>query len=115
MTAQAAGLRNRVRGSEYSYIMKPGPAGTKILKLLPIPVPNNASANYGAAGIGGGVGTPGVVFYTYVDRIGNYGNPLYSGFTANAGFTGFTGPNSATTQGNGLVSSPADAGLEYIS
>jgi len=37
LTAQAAELRNRVRGSEYSYIVKPGPNGTKVLKLFPIP------------------------------------------------------------------------------
>lgn len=115
LTAQAAELRNRVRGSEYSYILRPGPNGTKILKLFPIPQPgaSNASPSFG---IGGGAGTPGTVFYYYLDRVGNYGNPLYSGYTANPGFTGFTQSQiDAGIQGNGLVSTPADAQLHYIS
>ena len=114
MTAQAAELRNRVRGSEYSYIIRPGANGTKVLTLYPIPNPNggiNPAAGENAAGIGGGAGTPGTVFYKYYDRIGNYGNPDFSGFTANPGFTGYT---DTTMQGNGLVSSPADAQLNYI-
>jgi hypothetical protein len=114
LTAQAAELRNRVRGSEYSYIIKPGPNGTKILKLFPIP--NNSNHNTGAQGIGGGAGTPGTVFYYYYDRIGNYGNPLLSGNTANPGFTGYTSEQTtAGFQGNGLVSGPADAQLNFIS
>lgn len=115
LTAQAAELRNRVRGSEYSYIIKPGPNGTKILKLFPIPFPGNAGSG-SSMGIGGGAGTPGTVFYYYYDRIGNYGNPLLSGNTANPGFTGFTsGQTSSGYQGNGLVSTPADAQLNFIS
>lgn len=110
LTAQAAELRNRVRGSEYSYIVKPGPDGTKILKLLPVPNAGNATAG------GGTTTTPGTVFYYYYDRSGNYGNPLYSGNTANPGFTGFTSTEvTSGYQGNGLVSSPADAKLNFIS
>jgi hypothetical protein len=112
MTAQAAELRNRVRGSEYSYIIRPGADGTKVLTLYPIPRPNND----GTAGIGGGAGTPGTVFYCYYDRNGNYGNPDFSGNTANPGWTGFTQQQTANGfQGNGLVSTPADAKLNYIS
>ena len=114
LTAQAAELRNRVRGSEYSYIIKPGPNGTKVLKLFPIP--NNSNHNTGALGIAGGAGTPGTVFYYYYDRVGNYGNPLLSGTTANPGFTGYTSEQTtAGFQGNGLVSGPSDAQLNFIS
>lgn len=114
LTAQAAELRNRVRGSEYSYIIKPGPNGTKILKLFPVPSPGSAGGGSGM-GIGGGAGTPGTVFYYYYDRIGNYGNPLYSGNTANPNWSGWTsGQTNSGYQGNGLVSSPADAKLNYI-
>jgi len=111
MTAQAAELRNKVRGSEYSYVIKPGANGTKILSLFPIPRGANglAAPSYG---IGGGAGTPGTMFYTYMDRAGNYGNPEFSGFTANPSFTGYS--SGSTTQGNGLVSTPADAQLNYI-
>lgn len=116
LTAQAAELRNRVRGSEYSYIIKPGPNGTKILKLLPVPKVNAGSIAGGSLGIGGGAGTPGIVFYTYYDRVGNYGNPLFSGNTANPNFTGLTSEQTAAGfQGNGLVSSPADVNLNFIS
>lgn len=112
MTAQAAELRNRVRGSEYSYIVRPGANGTKVLTLYPIPRPNNGQVSGGeSGGIGGGAGTPGTVFYCYYDRAGNYGNPDYSGTTANPGFTGYS---NSIYQGNGLVSSPADAKLNYI-
>lgn len=114
LTTQAAELRNRVRGAEYSYIIKPGANGTKILKLFPIP--NNPNSQNSYQGIAGGVGTPGTVFYYYYDRVGNYGNPAYSGYTANPGFTGYS--SSQTTsgyQGNGLVSSPADVNLNFIS
>lgn len=114
LTAQAAELRNRVRGSEYSYIIKPGPDGTKVLKLFPIP--NNSNSQTGFQGIGGGAGTPGTVFYYYYDRLGNYGNPLFSANTANPGFTGYTASQSAAGyQGNGLVSGPADIQLNFIS
>lgn len=111
MTAQAAELRNRVRGSEYHYMIRPGADGTKILKLFPVPR-NNGSAGP-SMGIGSGAGTPGTMFYTYRDRAGNYGNPNYSGYTANPGFTGTT-TNGVIDQGNGLVSGPGDAELNYI-
>jgi len=114
LTAQAAELRNRVRGSEYSYIIKPGPNGTKVLKLFPIPSPGSNGGGSGM-GIGGGAGTPGTVFYYYYDRIGNYGNPLFSGNTANPNWSGWTQEQiDAGYQGNGLVSGPADAKLNYI-
>ncbi len=114
LTAQAAELRNRVRGSEYSYIIKPGPNGTKILKLFPVPFPGAAGTN-SSMGIGGGFGTPGTVFYYYYDRLGNYGNPLFSGNTANPGFTGYTSTQTSSGfQGNGLVSTPADVQLNFI-
>jgi hypothetical protein len=112
LTAQAAELRNRVRGSEYSYILKPGPNGTKRLRLLPIPYPTNPSSGANM-GIGGGFGTPGTVFYYYYDKANYYGNPLYSGNTANPNFSGYSGSLSGN-QGNGLVSSPADVQLNFI-
>jgi len=112
MTAQAAEIRNRVRGSEYHYILRPGPAGTKTLKLFPVPRNGTVAGGNTNVGIGSGVGTPGTVFYTYRDRAGNYGNPEFSGTTANPGFSGFT--SGSTEQGNGLVSGPADAQLNYI-
>ncbi len=109
MTAQAAELRNRVRGSEYHYMIRPGANGTKVVKLFPMP--NSSATGAGASyGIGGGAGTPGTVFYNYRDRVGFYGNPEFSGNTANPGYTGNTG----TDQGNGLVSGPGDAQLNYI-
>lgn len=111
MTAQAAELRNRVRGSEYHYILRPGPNGTKTLKLFPVPrtgtVAGGGSAN---VGIGGGAGTPGTVFYTFRDRAGLYGNPNFSGNTANPGWSASTD----NIQGNGLVSGPGDAQLNYV-
>jgi hypothetical protein len=64
-------------------------------------------------GIGGGFGTPGTVFYYYYEKENYYGNPLYSGNTANPGFTGYSGSLSGN-QGNGLVSSPADVQLNFI-
>lgn len=112
LTAQAAELRNRVRGAEYSYVIKPGPNGTKILRLVPIPYPKTPESGPNM-GIGGGFGTPGTVFYYYYDKANYYGNPLYSGNTANPGFTGYTG-SQAGFQGNGLVSSPADVNLNFI-
>ena len=107
LTAQAAELRNRVRGSEYSYVLKPGPNGTKTLQLLPIPNPGNSN------GATGGNGTPGTVFYYYYEKDNHYGNNLYNGNNANPGFTGYTGSLSGN-QGNGLVSSPADVNLNFI-
>jgi len=116
MTAQAAELRNRVRGSEYSYLLRPGANGTKVLTLYPIPRPNEGYAGVNAGGIGGGAGTPGTVFYCYYDRAGNYGNTDFSANTANPGWTGYTQEQIAQgKQGNGLISSPADAKLNYIS
>lgn len=111
LTAQAAELRNKVRGSEYSYRVRGGPDGTKILTLYPIPRNGTGTAgstNLGSSsfGIGGGAGTPGTVFYFYYDTIGIGGNPTFSGNTANPGYTGGTG-----SQGNGLVSGPSDAKL----
>lgn len=110
MTAQAAELRNRVRGSEYHYILRPGPDGTKTLKLFPIPRNSVVNGGNNNVGIGGGAGTPGTVFYTYRDRNGFYGNSNFSGNTANPGYTAST----TTEQGNGLVSGPGDAQLNYI-
>lgn len=111
MTAQAAELRNRVRGSEYHYILRPGPDGQRLLKLFPIPTvgANGIGGGNNNVGIGGGAGTPGTVFYTYRDRAGFYGNPDFSGTTANPGYSATTG-----VQGNGLVSGPGDAQLHYI-
>jgi len=108
LTAQAAELRNRVRGSEYSYSLHGGPDGQRKLRVYPVPRSNNglAAASFG---IGGGASTPGTVFYYYYDRAGYYGNPLFSGTSANPGYTG------STEFGNGLVSSPADAQLRTIS
>lgn len=115
MTAQAAELRNRVRGSEYHYILRPGPDGTKTLKLFPVPRTGGAVGGGNSnMGIGGGAGTPGTVFYTYRDRVGYYGNSDFSGYTANPGFTGTTNIDGSTQQGNGLVSGPGDAQLNYI-
>jgi hypothetical protein len=110
MTAQAAELRNRVRGSEYHYMIRPGADGTKTLKLFPVPRNGANSVAGPSLGIGGGAGTPGTVFYTYRDRAGYYGNPNFSGNTANPGWTAST----STEQGNGLVSGPGDAQLNYI-
>lgn len=107
LTAQAAEMRNRVRGSEYSYMLRPGPDGTKRLTLFPIPRPNNGNSSP-SLGIGGGAGTPGTLFYFYYDKENIYGNPEFSGTTANIGLTGFTGI------GNGLVSGPADAKLDFL-
>lgn len=105
LTAQAAQLRNRVRGSEYSYILRGGPNGQRLLKLLPVPYPNNSN-NTGAF-----AGTPGTVFYSYYDK-----TSMYSGNTANPGFTGYTQiQTDSGFQGNGLVSTPADVQLNFIS
>lgn len=107
LTAQAAELRNRVRGAEYSYILRPGPGGTKRLSLFPVPF-NNTSGSTASAGIGTSTTTPGTVWYMYYDSIGSSGNPMYSGNSQNTSFT-------ASTAGNGLVSGPADAQLNYVS
>lgn len=112
MTAQAAELRNRVRGSEYHYMIRPGAEGKKQLKLFPIPTSGAVNGGSNNVGIGAGAGTPGTVFYTYRDRAGFYGNPEWSGSSANPGWSGFT--SGSTEQGNGLVSGPGDAQLNYI-
>jgi hypothetical protein len=116
MTAQAAELRNRVRGSEYHYLLRPGPDGTKTLKLYPVPRNGTVAGGNSNVGIGGGAGTPGTVFYTYRDRAGAYGNPSWSGFSANPdpNFTGNTDSQGNPLPGNGLVSGPGDAQLNYI-
>lgn len=106
LTAQAAELRNRVRGSEYSYSLHGGPDGQRQLKLYPVPTSSNG-LNGASTGIGGGATTPGMVFYYYYDRAGAYGNPMFSGNSANTSYTG--------TTGNGLVSGPGDAQLQLIS
>ncbi len=104
LTSQAAELRNKVRGSEYSYRIVGGPNGTKKLSLYP--VPRVSSDNYGLVG----ASTPGTVFYRYYDQVGVAGNSLFSGYTANPGYTGGT-----WSQGNGLVSGPSDAQLNWLS
>lgn len=104
LTSQAAELRNKVRGSEYSYRLRGGPNGTKILSLYPVPRPTPSDN-----GLLAGLNTPGTMFYFYYDTIGIGGNSTLSGFTANPGYTGGTG-----SQGNGLVSGPSDAKLYYL-
>jgi hypothetical protein len=112
LTAQAAELRNKVRGSEYSYRVRGGAEGTRVISLYPIPR-NNTTTGTGASnmGIGGGAGTPGTMFYYYYDKAGIGGNDAFSGYTANPGFTGQTDANGNIMQGNGLVSGPSDAKL----
>lgn len=107
LTSTSAKVRNKVRSAEYSYRITAGPNGTKRLSLYPIPV----SSGNTVYGITGGVGgqTPGTVFYRYYDEIGQAGNWSYSGTAANPGYTATPGE-----QGNGLVSGPADARLEYL-
>ena len=107
LTAQAAEMRNRVRGQEYSYSIHPGPDGQRLLRLYPVPRNVSSGSTTANLGIGGGAGTPGTVYYRYYDRIGVAGNPEYSGNTANPGWSAST----STEQGNGLVSSFADAGF----
>lgn len=112
LTAQAAQLRNKVRGSEYSYVLRGGSGGTKTLKLFPVPYPGNSSSGSNF----GNLGSPGTMFYTYFDKISPYGNPLFSGNSANPGFSGYTDDEIGQGfQGNGLVASPADARLSFIS
>ncbi len=104
LTSQAAELRNKVRGSEYSYRVVGGPNGTKKISLYPVPrIPNEGFGLVGAT-------TPGTVFYRYYDKVGVGGNSSFSGYSANPGFTGGT-----WSQGNGLVSGPSDARLEWLS
>lgn len=111
LTAQAAELRNKVRGSEYSYRVRGGADGTKVISLYPIPrVNTTAGVGSSNMGIGGGAGTPGTMFYYYYDTLGIGGNEAFSGNTANPGFTGSTNPiDGLEDQGNGLVSGPSDA------
>ena len=100
LTSQAAELRNKVRASEYSYRLVAGPNGTKKLSLYPVPkLPTENYALVGAA-------TPGRVFY---DTVGVAGNSSFSGNSANPNYTGGT-----WSQGNGLVSGPSDAQLNYL-
>lgn len=106
LSSQAAELRNKVRGAEYAYRIKNGPNGTYVISFYPVPV--NSSG--GTQGIGIRGGTPGTVFYEYYDRIGVAGNSQFSGTNANP-----STPSSAITSGNGLISSPADAQLNYLS
>jgi len=110
LTAQAAELRNRVRGAEYSYSLHGGPDGQRKLRLYPIPTNRNGTTG-SSLGIGSAANTPGTVFYYYYDRAGFYGNPLFSGNSANPGYTAST----TGVYGNGLVASPADANLQFIS
>ena len=107
LTAQAASVRNKVRGSEYSYRIVGGPNGTKRLTLYPVP---RTPANTGAY-ISPGFSTPGSVLYYYYDTTGIGGNSSLSGFTANPGYTGSTNTLGGDSQGNGLVSGPSDAQL----
>jgi hypothetical protein len=107
LTAQAATVRNKVRGSEYSYRIVGGPNGTKKLTLYPVPRTPAAGGSY----VSPGFATPGTVMYYYYDTIGIGGNADLSGYTANAGYTGSTNSLGQPTQGNGLVSGPSDASL----
>lgn len=104
LTSQAAELRNKVRSSEYSYRITGGPNGTKLLYLYPIPRAQTGDASFTAQS------TPGTVYYRYYDTYGASGNPDFSGYTANVGYTGST----QWAQGNGLVSGPADAQLDWL-
>lgn len=106
LTSQAATIRNKVRGSEYSYRIVGGPNGTKKLTLYPVPrVSTNSSFT------SPGFSTPGTIFYFYYDTVGIGGNSDLSGYTANPNFTGTTDAFGNVSQGNGLVSGPADAQL----
>lgn len=121
LTAQAAELRNRVRGSEYAYSIHGGANGTKVVRLYPTPRIGQSGGGNNNVGIGGGAGTPGTMFYRYYDRVGVAGNPSFSGNVGNPTFTADTITNTVdgvtyTTeeQGNGLVATPADAQLNVI-
>ena len=103
LNAQSAAVRNKVRGSEYSYRLTAGPNGTKRLTLYPVPRTVN-SGNFASQGFY----CPGTMFYNYYSNVGYMpGNDLFSGNTANPLGLGLT----ANTQGNGLVSGPTNAGL----
>jgi hypothetical protein len=106
LTAQAAAVRNKVRGSEYSYRIVGGPNGTKKLSLYPVPTTTNDSSY-----ISPGQMTPGAVYYHYYDTIGVGGNSSLSGYNANPDYTGGTDYFGNVSQGNGLVSGPSDAKL----
>lgn len=110
LTAHAAELRNRVRGAEYSYSLHGGPDGTKLLRLYPVPRNVSSGTTSSNVGIGGGAGTPGTVYYRYYDRVGVAGNQQWSGNSSNPGWSAST----STEQGNGLVSSFADAGFHQL-
>lgn len=112
MTAQAAELRNKVRGSEFSYRVTAGPNGTRRVTFYPVPRNTQNGSDNNITGLG--VGTPGTVFYFYYDTIGIGGNPAMSGYTANPNFTGTTDVFGNISQGNGLVSGPSDAKLYYL-
>lgn len=107
LTAQAATIRNKVRGSEYSYRIIGGPNGTKRLTIYPVP----GMPASGGAFVSPGFSTPGTIFYTYYDNVGVGGNMSLSGNNANPGYTGSTNSLGQSTQGNGLVSGPSDAQL----
>lgn len=107
LTAQAMELRNKVRGSEFSYTIHAGSGGTRVLRLYPIPTRTQGSGESNVYTMG--AGTPGTLFYRYFDRVGTDGNALFSGNTANPQGLGDTGKT-----GNGLVSGPADAPLYNI-
>jgi len=120
LTAQAAELRNRVRGSEYAYSIHGGADGKKLIRLYPTPRIGQFGGSNNT-GIGGGAGTPGTMFYRYYDRVGVAGNPDFSGNSANPNWTADTISNTVdgvtyetTEQGNGLVATPADAQLDII-
>ena len=102
LTTQAAKLRNKVRGNEYSYSIHKGAPGFRTIRLYPIPT--QTASTDSSFGITGAIGTPGTMFYRYYDRPDGWvaGNPQL-GLDA-IGQTGLT-------QGNGLISSPADAPL----
>jgi hypothetical protein len=61
LTAQAATVRNKVRGSEYSYRLIGGPNGTRRLTLYPVPRMPAASGAFTSPGFS----TPGTLFYFY--------------------------------------------------
>jgi len=102
LTSSAAKQRNKVRGYEYSYAVFKGPPGYRTIRLYPIPNASGNTTNFN--GIANYYGTPGTVFYRFFLRPDNYvaGNPELG--LNSIGITG-------QTQGNGLVSGPADAPL----
>ncbi len=104
LAASAAELRNKVRGSEYSYSIHKGPADKRIIRLYPIPNNSNPAAG-GSLNYGERVQTPGTMFYQYFDRISVAGNPQFSG-DSQGGWTANTGD-----QGNGIISGPGDIPL----